>query len=315
MLNDFRDSPQRAPHWRWLRALQIDKGGPRASRTLDGAEGFTWIRRAVKLKRHFDLANSRPAALYALLQRDRDLFWAHSIWIEDKAPTRWAIEARILAGETDESIAAKLGIEPSVVAAFAHVFFDIREKMAHTDYILNVVLADAVTRGLSERQYDLLWKLMGYHGGEHTLSAIIGKFTPTAKPEAPDAVAGFFQDFAVNTMKYKAALAALTVQVNSHTQLPLIDSFVKYVEIERTTANASKAHSTIVENIGAMLAALPFRVGTKLDSSTLKMLPFDNGAAELRNDELMTLAVGGDVQDQKMIQELRYPEATDAATK
>jgi hypothetical protein len=97
------------------------------------------------------------------------------------------------------------------------------------------------------------------------------------------------------------------VQINTHTQLALIDSFVKYVEIERTTENATKAHSTIVENIGAMLSALPFKVGTKLDSDTLKMLPFDNGAAELRNDELMVLTTGGALTNQKTIEDLHFP--------
>jgi hypothetical protein len=147
------------------------------------------------------------------------------------------------------------------------------------------------------------------------LNAVINKFTATKRPDTPDEVSGFFQDFAINTMKYKAALATLTVQINTHTQLALIDSFVKYVEIERTTESASKAHGTIVENIGAMLAALPFKVATKLDSAAIKMLPFDDGAAELRNDELMTLATGGALTNKTEIQGLHFPETNNAGTK
>lgn len=307
MFHELRDSPRRAPNWRWLRAVQIDTGGPRASSRLDGPKGYEWIRRTSRLKRRFDAANNRPAAIYALMHRDSALFWAHSIWSEDKAPTRWGIEARVLAGETNEEIAAKVGTSPEVINAYTEVFFDVREKLQEIDYISNVVLAEAVTRGLQERHYDLLWKMMGYKGGPYVLDAVMSRFINTTRPETPDAVSGFFQDFAVNAMKYKAALATLTVQINTHTQLALIDSFVKYVEIERTTENATKAHATIVENIGAMLTSLPFKVGTKLDSDTVKMLPFDNGAAELRNDELMTLAVGGSLQNQKLIQDLHFP--------
>jgi hypothetical protein len=97
--------------------------------------------------------------------------------------------------------------------------------------------------------------------------------------------------------------------------LALIDSFVKYVEIERTTESARKAHGTIVENIGAMLASLPFKVATKLDSAAIKMLPFDDGAAELRNDELMTLATGGALTNKTEIQGLHFPETNNAGTK
>lgn len=315
MLNALRDNPRRAPHWRWLRAVQIDGGGFRASRAIDGPDGFTWIRKAVRLKRHFERANSRPEAMYAMLQRDRDLFWAHSIWSDEKAPTRWGIEARILAGESDDEIAEKLGTNPEIVGAYANTFFDVREKLRHPDYIINVVLSDAVTRGLQERHYDLLWKLLGYKGGPHVLNAVIQKFADIARPDGTDGVSGFFQDMAVSCMKYKAAIASLSINVNTHTQLPLIDSFVKYVEIEKNSDNASKSHATIVENIGAMLSSLPFKVGTKLDSVAIKMLPFDDGPAELRNDEMMVIAAGGSLQNTASIQELHFPEKTDAGTK
>lgn len=305
--NAFRDNPCRAPHWRWLRATQIDAGGKRASRKRDGAAGFVWIRRALRLKRHFEQASNRPEAIYALHERDPELFWAHSMWIDEKAPTRWAIEARVLAGETNEQIAKLLGTDPGVIDAYVNVFFDVREKMSHTSYVVNVIMADAVKRGLQERQYDLLWKLLGFHGGTLALDAAINKFTPINKPEKPEQVSGFFQDFAIGAMKYKSALATLTVQVNSQTQLPLIESFAKFVEIERTTESATKAQTSIVENIGAMLTSLPFRVGTKLDSEPIKMLPFDNGAAELNNSEMIVVATGGKLEDQPAIENLRFP--------
>lgn len=315
MNNTLRDSPRRAPHWRWLRAVEIDGGGFRASRNIDGPDGFIWIRRALKLKRHFERANNRPQAVYALLYRDRDLFWAHAIWSEDKSPTRWAIEARILAGQTDEEIAQKAGTEPGVITAYANTFFDVRDKLDRMDYVQNVIMADAVTRGLQERHYDLLWKLLGFRGGPHVIDAVINKFPNVNRPENADGVSGYFQDMAISSMKYKAAIASLSVPINTHTQLPLLDSFVKYVEIERTTDSTSKAHATIVENIGAMLSALPFKVGTKLDSAAIKMLPYDNGAAELRNDEMMIVATGGSLDNQTIIQALHYPENTDAGTK
>jgi hypothetical protein len=303
----MRDNPRRAPHWRWLRAVQIDGGGRRASRAIDGPDGFIWIRRAVRLKRHFDAAGNRPEALYALIERDSDAFWAHSMWIEEKAPTRWAIEARVLAGETNEEIADRLGTSPEVIDAYVNLFFDVRGKMRHMDYVVNVIMADAVSRGLQERHYDLLWKLLGFHGGSLVLNAVINKFTPINRPEKPENVSGFFQDFAIASMKYKSALATLTVQVNTHTQLPLIESFAKFVEIERTTENANKAQTSIVENIGSMLTSLSFHVGTKLDSEPVKMVPFDNSAAELNNNEMIVVASGGKLENQPAIENLRFP--------
>lgn len=307
MINSFRDNPQRAPNWRWLRALQIDSGGLKASRNVDGSDGFKWIRRAVRLKRRYEQFLKNPTALYSLSKFDRDLFWAHNIWVEDKIPTRWAVEAHILAGETDEQIAEKLGTQPGIIEAYESVFFQVREKLSSREYVLNVVIKDAVTRGLSERHYDLLWKLFGYQGGPHVLDSMIGRFTAPYRPQKAEDVSAFFQESAIGIMKQKAAIASLSVPINSHTQLPLIDSFVKYVEIERTTDNATKAQVTIVENIGAMLDSLPFHVGTKLDSEQEKMVPFDNNAAELRNSELMIVAAGGKLDNQPLLEDLKFP--------
>ena len=308
------DNLKRAPSWRWLRAMEIDGGGFKATRALDGATGFRWIRRALRFKRRFDAAGNQNAAVYALVLSDRPMFWAHSIWADEKSPVRWAIEARVLAGESDEEIADKLGTKPDVIDAYINTFFDVREKLQHMDYILTVVLSEAVTRGLQERHYDLLWKMLGYCGGPHVLDATISRFTKMPKPENADQVGTFFQDFAVNTMKYKAALSAMTVSVNTHTQLPLIDSFVKYVEIERTTENAMKAQSSIVDNIGEMLKSLTFTVGTKLEAMPIKVLPYDDNAAELKSSELMTAAIGGHLENHAAIQNLNFPEKDNAGT-
>jgi hypothetical protein len=307
MVPALRDNPRRATNWRWLRAVQVDSGGLRATRNIDGPEGFTWIRRALRLKRRYDEASNRPERMYRLVQYDRAMFWAHSIWLDDKAPTRWAIEARILAGESDLEIAERLGTSPDVIEAYEAVFFHVRDRLHRRDYIVNVVMAEAVGRGLSERQYDLLWKMFAYHGGPHVLDAVISKFTPISRPDSADGVGQFFQEFAVNTVKHKAAIATLTVPINLQTQMALIESFVKYVEIEKGSENASKAHSTIIENIGAMMSALPFKIGTRVDSAADKMLPYDNGAAELRNDELMVLSAGGKLATQPTIEQLRFP--------
>lgn len=261
----------------------------------------------MRTKRHVERAAGRQDALYAAMLRDREMFWAHSIWAEDKNQTRWALEARVLAGETDDEIADKLGVEAGVINAFVNVFFDVREKMRHMDYVQTVIMGDAVTRGLQERHYDLLWKMMGLQGGPHVLDAVINRCPQLARPNSPDEVGGFLQDFAISTMKYKAAIASVTIPVNTHTQLPLIEAFVKYVEIERTTDNAMKAQTSIVDNIGIMLNNMPFKIGTKLDSEGVKMLPFDDGAAELRSSEMMIIAAGGKVDTTDEIQKLNFP--------
>lgn len=305
---EYRQSPVRAPHWRWLRASQIERGGKATTRAFDGPSGFVCIRRALKLKRH--ISNARLSADiedYHMILRDPAMYWAHDIWLEDKKPTRWAIEARVIAGESNEAIAKKVGTEVDVIEAYVDTFFDVREKLVNQDYVINVILGDAVTRGLTERHYDLLWKMVAYQGGTHALNAVMSRFIETDRPKSAEDVANFFQESAINSVKYKAALATMTVPINTHTQLELINSFVKYVEVERTTENATKAQLSIVENIGAMLRAMPLQIGTKLESRVNKIEPYDNSAAELRGDEIIVAASGEEVPNADMIKDLKFP--------
>lgn len=307
MLKSCKDHSKRFPHWRWARACEIDAGGHKPTRRLDGEEGFKWIRRALRTKRRIERAAGRQEMLYAAMIRDPEMFWAHTIWSEDKNQVRWAIEARVLADEPDEVIAEKLGSEPGIINAYINVFFDVRGKLRHMDYVQTVIMGDAVTRGLTERHYDLLWKMMALQGGPHVLDMMINRGPGVSKPNSADEVGLFLQDFAVNTMKYKAALAAVTIPVNTHTQLPLIEAFVKYVEIEKNSDNAMKAQNSIIDNIGMMLDNLPFKIGTKLDSEGAKMLPFDNGAAELRGNEMMIIAAGGTIDTTAELEKLNFP--------
>jgi hypothetical protein len=306
---EYRQSPVRAPHWRWLRAAQIERGGRRSSRALDGPHGVEAIRRAVRLRRHLSRVgtSSDGHADYAMMLHDGPMYWAHDIWTEDKKPTRWAIEARVVAGESDEEIAHKLGTDVEVINAYTTTFYDVRDKLENVDYVVNVILGDAVSRGLSERHYDLLWKMVAYQGGTHALTAVMTRFIPAERPKTSEDVANFFQEAAINCVKYKAALATMTVPINTHTQLELINSFVKYVEVERTTENSTKAQMSIMDNIGAMLKSMPLTIGTKLESKKVKLGAYDEGAAELRGDEIIVAASGAAVPDADTIQNLKFP--------
>jgi hypothetical protein len=63
-----------------------------------------------------------------------------------------------------------------------------------------------------------------------------------------------------------------------------------------------------------MLKSLTFTVGTKLEANPIKVLPYDENAAELRSDELMTAAVGGRLLNDAEIQNLNFPEKDNAGT-
>jgi hypothetical protein len=78
--------------------------------------------------------------------------------------------------ETDREIAFRTGCGEDAITVFEALFFNVREKLIYRDYILNPVLAQSITQGLTDRQHDLLWKLVAYAFGPYALDAMIGRF-------------------------------------------------------------------------------------------------------------------------------------------
>ena len=239
-----------------------------------------------------------------------DMFWAHYLYDQPEHPLRWSIEARILARETDREIARRIGCGEEIIQLYEALFFNVRDKLDRTDYIFNVVLKDAVLRGLHEREKDLLWKLVAYTGGSYMLDAIINPLVNPHWLTNPDDIPAFLQEVAINVIKKKATIAALCVPVNSQTCLKLIKALGKFVKIERSMDSQDKATDQIGSGIGVMLDSLPFRVGSTKAAKTQAwpLSEYDQAAVELRQNELMCVAAGYSLPGDKLLKQCKFPE-------
>jgi hypothetical protein len=121
-----------------------------------------------------------------------------------------------------------------------------------------------------------------------------------------EGVPSYFQDAAINILKKKTMMAALAVPVENHTHMHLIEAFVKYVEIEKTTDSAGQANDQIQQGLQDLLESLPFAA---VGVANKKQLPaIDTCAAELRSDELMLTTIGCKMPGAEFLQQLRFPE-------
>ncbi|MEI8376544.1 MAG: hypothetical protein WCJ35_27315 [Planctomycetota bacterium] len=64
---------------------------------------------------------------------------AHQLAQQDD-PVRWLVEAAILAGESDEQVAARCALDPAVIAVFERLFFAVRESLKATGWVLTQAL-------------------------------------------------------------------------------------------------------------------------------------------------------------------------------
>jgi len=279
---------------------------------MDGPVGYRWIKRAAKFKQRYDACETEMDQV-TLSRQMPDLFWAHHAWLQNKLPTRWHLEAHILARADDWEIGFAAGLSPEIVEAYEAVFFNVRTKLNHRNYITHQVIGPGVQRGLYERDYDVLWKLYGYFYGPHVLEAMAGKCINPIWCSTPDTVNSSYQDDAIGTLKMKAAIAAKTIPVTFNTQTELLHIFTKFVEVERTTDSAGKAQDQILEHISAMMTNMPFNIGGR--DPQRGQIPIEHNPAqaykktaiELSFEETMAVATGTPVPDADRLVDLSFP--------
>jgi hypothetical protein len=293
-------------------------GGRPPTMRRDGHEGCVWISRSKRFLEAFRRCDNNPRLLAELADYDPVLFWPFDLYHDEtNRRSRFAVEARILARQTNREIAFHTGCAELFIEIYEKVFFHVRDRLKHRDYIINTVFRESESRGRQDRECDLLWKMVGYFHGPRVLDALISGFVSPTWVTRPEDVDACFQDMAIRTIKQKAAIAALSVPVDSTTYLNLIDSFVKLTDIERHSDSAGQASDQIKQNIDAMLKALPFGVGTRPEDHLQQnpaVAAFDNMAAELRSDELINVALGRANPQLDQLKDLNFPPAPGGGT-
>jgi hypothetical protein len=310
MLEFLTQNPWREPNWRWLRSQHIAHGGPTATVRRDGAASTTLILRAARFYKALQGCAEDEQSLMKLAWQMPALFWAHYLYDQPHNPARWAVEAHILAGESDLEIARRIGCGVEIVEIYESLYFNVRDKLNRSDYIFTVVLKDAVLRGLQEREKDLLWKLVAYTCGRRVLDAVMHPLVIPQWIESPDDIPAFFHDVAIGVVKKKAAIAALTIPINDKTEMKLIKAFNIFEKLERSSDSQGNATAQITQGIGATLDILPFRVGsTKAAKAQAGPLSeYDQAAVELRQNELMCVAAGYSLPADKLLKQYKFPE-------
>jgi hypothetical protein len=148
--------PSRPPDWRWRRAVLLARGEDRRRKWDDD-----WVARARRSLASPGRADTDPAVSGARRLRG------------GPPRRRWEVEARLLAGQADGEIAGRIGVEPEVVLAYERLFYEIREWLGCSDWIV----FHAIGPGLRERSLavdlETVWKSWAFHCGPLVLDALI----------------------------------------------------------------------------------------------------------------------------------------------
>jgi hypothetical protein len=219
---------------------------------------------------------------------------------------RYEIESRILAGETLATISKKSGVPVPALEFYEKTFFNVLDRLSNKMYILHIAVGDQLQRGMTDRDYSVLWKLYGYVRGPEMLDYLITTFSDWTKPSIGQAENMLLEDHRSN-MKRKAALASRMTGINQHTADRLIELHTKITEVEKSSGDGSP--DAIHQNIQVMLSHLPLMVGAKqdvIDGDPIKN--YSRLTADLRANELLALSTGQPTVDPATLAEFKFPE-------
>lgn len=150
----------RPVNWRWRNTPWQKKRGPLLDDRRDRLPEPEWLDLLIALKDSTE-NSKRPRRPEIVVPPE--LIAAHRIYKQNGQP-RWEMQARLLAGQSDQEISSAMGYDTGVVAAYAACFYDIRDRLSAADYVNDCVIRVPLA-GLKEGDLKKLWAYFAFNAG------------------------------------------------------------------------------------------------------------------------------------------------------
>lgn len=299
--------PHLPPDWRWrrVRALagkQPEPGrcGPRDDHYVRGMRAFVVRRNQFPDDEHrYAIYSQHPGAAFAYDIRDNGVL---------NPGVEFAIQARLLAGQTAGEIAALANTAEEVVEWYAAVYFDVTGRLHRQDWVNQQVLMPAIVRQYGEGAtygvrydiarplYDSTLKLFAYRGGPAAVELLLsGGFSHHDTPKNPDDVPEWLNRVWRNTLLSRSARSTMFGQLSVHNIAPLFAAHAQLVTAAEQAKGKGGAAPEYAQIVGSILANIPFTSGALGDkvAEARGVAYLNRGHVEPRAAELVEAGLGG----------------------
>lgn len=258
-----------------------------------------WDRKLSQLDSLDDFEQACPSLICA----DAAMFLAYDIFtagLEKQEFSRYALEGRLLAGQTDEEIGERMGLLPEAVKVYEQCFFDIRERLKFKDYIVGQVIGPAIVINDSSLSPDFSAKFFGYFGGSFVLETVLFTFDQhMSAPVSYDGSLDFFDEHCLRSVRRRIAEAANVMNINRFNVAQLLEIHAKVIMEARKAAGDGGASTEYVNNIKVFMQGLPFTCGSAKANELVNanLGAYVGGNMELRADEVTAMEAGLPIPD------------------
>lgn len=289
-----RTSPLRPVNWRWQLATEL-----RAEHGSDGCAGQDEGVRAAAAIQNATAASSTAAVAARAITRLGPVADAYAFWetgdlaakSELKKPDDWTpmygpltpqaiamaeFEGFVLAGKSARTIARRTGLSEASVAWYESLWFDVRDRLKHTSWILANVIG-TLHQGTIGTLLPALIRSYGFQSrSARIVSAVAGGFDTQMTRNAAKSPESFF---AADAMFAGALKANLAIRL-----MPLGDrrTYARMVELHqeatRISADVAAGSGSDAEN---KLRAAVTELGSQIRFKYGKAPPIEAAAARL----------------------------------
>jgi hypothetical protein len=242
--------------WRWQRASFL-ASEPTALAHEDDDE---WVRKALDFQEA--LSRCRIESDRQLLAATMPTLWqANAVFNAQPPFLRWALEAYILAAAPFPDIAQRCGLMVEAVTAYERLFFAVSEHLQCTVWIVAHVIGEKAFYGLTERDLDIVWKLLAFNHGPVLLDSLVHNALRRDRPENQGQVEEVIAREMQCLLQRHGALASLFLPVSPKTALSILKlrSQPKATELlaSSLTPGASESMHIAGEKINSALMSSP----------------------------------------------------------
>jgi hypothetical protein len=220
-------NPLRSPRWRYDRVVKaVQKPGFLFRRSTGDDYPIRLYHRYLT---RGAAAHGDNRQLELLRQEYPDAALVHELYFSRSIELRQILEARLLTDESFAQIANRMGLGESAVRLYSDLFFDVRDRMQATLWVLKIILGSPETRckfnedgTLTDEQRGLLYRLFAYYGGPLVLDAMVAGISGVTLPQRPDELPAWFDSALGQIIRTTATGAVHFLEINRGNAMQLI---------------------------------------------------------------------------------------------
>ncbi len=219
-------SPLRDPRWRAKRVMELVEHlpSPRYPRFFE--DDYVRVYRNFLVA--FLAAGNNEVAQFTASHERPHAHHAHLLHYDSDRQLRDVLEARLLTNESFAEIANRIGTEPKTIEFYEALFFNVRDRLSHKDWIEKVIrdpsgeLSQNRRHVTPEDQRGYVYRWFAFHGGPLVLDAMYSGMSAAEMPERVEDVADWFADSLGRTLRTRVAEMALLLKTDNQNALSLI---------------------------------------------------------------------------------------------